>query len=453
MSKQELCARYDEMMRVLVAERMPFRHELWTVEEARTYFREEQWDDAAALLSTCRETKVSLVSCGVVYALDNGPMLADTGAVQGVHVVPHPDGLLLDFGGLVRGQIPGIVGADMDPVEQEQACPRFAGEMARAHQEWLAAMGVTSVGAYNELCVSGQLEQLVRVAEGFHEKQLSRVADTIAARSDAIRVIAIAGPSSSGKTTLIKRLTVQLLVNGIRPVELSLDDYYVDREHTPRDEGGAYDFEALEALDLGRFQDDLARLLRGERVRLPRYDFTVGRSLSAGGREIALGAGDVLLLEGIHGLNPTLIGGAARPEQVYSLFVHPATTLAFDRLTVVAASELRLLRRIVRDRHARGNLAADSILRWPSVKRGELRHIFPRQLHADTIFDSALVYELSVLKVFAERYLLEVPTAHPAFPTAFRLRELLDRFVSIYPDRVPPTSVLREFIGGSGFEY
>jgi uridine kinase len=314
-------------------------------------------------------------------------------------------------------------------------------------------MGVTSVGAFNDLCVSGQVSQLIRVAEGFHEKRIGRIADEIALARDRLRIIAIAGPSSSGKTTFIKRLNVQLQVAGLNPVGISLDDYYLDRERTPRDARGEYDFEALEALDLPLLQEHVRRLLAGEAVRTARFDFKAGRGSPEGGPAIRLRRGDVLLLEGIHGLNPALLGAIPRGGELFRVFIHPATTLPFDRLHRVSATDVRLLRRIVRDRHARGYSAAENIARWPSVQEGERRHIFPFRGEADAVFDSALVYEPAVLKVYAERYLLEVPGDHPAYGTAWRLRTLIDRFVAIYPDHVPPTSLMREFIGGSGFEY
>ncbi|HET9596955.1 MAG TPA: cyclic nucleotide-binding protein, partial [Anaeromyxobacteraceae bacterium] len=220
-----------------------------------------------------------------------------------------------------------------------------------------------------------------------------------------------------------------------------------------RDEHGEYDFEALEALDVELLQQHVRRLLAGEEVATARYDFLTGRSRPSGGPVIRLAPGDVLMLEGIHGLNPRLLGGIPRQGELFRVFIQPQTTLPFDRLSRTSATDLRLLRRIVRDRHGRGYRADENILRWRSVQRGERRHIFPYQGEADAVFDSALVYEPSVLKVYAERYLLEVPPSSPAYAVAWRLRLLLDRFVTIYPDHVPPTSMLREFIGGSGFEY
>ena len=439
-----LAARLAETMARLAAADAPIRQEHWSIDEATGHFQERGWDDAARLLRIRRQATVRLVSCGELYALSMGPLLPSTGPIRGFSLSPHEEGLALVLG-------------DRDPRRngngaRAPTAPRDV-DMVREHQAWLAAMDVTSVGAFNDWCISGQVSQLIRVAEGFHEKRIGQIADQIAAARDRIRVISIAGPSSSGKTTFIKRLTVQLQIDGVNPVGISVDNYYVDRERTPRDPSGDWDFEALEAIDLALLQEHVRRLLAGETVKTARYDFLTGRSLPEGGPEIALRAGDVLMLEGIHGLNPRLLGEIPGAGQLFRIFVHPATTLPFDRLTRVSATDLRLLRRIVRDRHQRGYRAAENVLRWPSVQAGEREHIFPFQREADVIFDSALIYEPAVLKVYAERYLLEVPPSHPAYPTAHRLRYLVDRFVSIYPDHVPPTSLLREFIGGSGFEY
>ncbi|MDP1823653.1 MAG: cyclic nucleotide-binding domain-containing protein [Archangium sp.] len=428
-----------EMQR-LAATAVPIRREHWTVDEAREHFLSRGWGEAAQLLQSTRQGTVPLISCGRVYALSLGPMLADTRELTGFSLKRHEAGLLLDLGG-------------RDPRQNGVSLPRRDAGMEGEHREWLGAMGVNSVGGFNQLCVSGQVVQLLRVAEGFHEKHISRIADTIAASRDRLRLIAIAGPSSSGKTTFIKRLTVQLQINGLNPMGLSLDDYYVDREKTVKDEHGEYDFEALEALNLELLQDHVRRLLAGETVKMAKYDFKTGKSAPSGGTELSLKPGDLLLMEGIHGLNPGLLGTIPRNDQLFRVFVHPATSLPFDRLSRVSPTDLRLLRRIVRDRHGRGYSAAENIARWPSVLAGERKHIFPFHSEADVVFDTALIYEPSVLKVYAERYLLEVPADHPSFATAFRLRHLVDRFVAIYPDHVPPTSIIREFIGGSGFEY
>lgn len=443
----DLAERIARAMARHAAADAPYRLEYWATDEARAWFQQRGWADAVKLLRLRRQATVRLVSCGECYALSMGPLLPSTGLVEGFTLAPHAEGLALGLGPRdprTRGRPappPGGPAKDHD------------GDMVGEHQRWLAAMGVDSVGALSELCIDGRVSQLIRVAEGFHEKRISRIADQIAAARDRIRIISIAGPSSSGKTTFIKRLTVQLQIDGVNPVALSLDDYYVDREKTPRDEKGEWDFEALEALDLARLQGDVRRLLAGEVVRTPRYDFQAGVSRPDGGHELQLRPGDALMLEGIHGLNPRLLGAIPAAGELFRVFVHPATSLPFDRLTRVSTTDLRLLRRIVRDRHQRGYKAAENIARWPSVQAGERAHIFPFQHEADAVFDSSLVYEPAVLKIYAERYLLEVPPDHPAYPTAHRLRYLVDRFVSIHPEHVPPTSLVREFIGGSGFEY
>lgn len=437
----------------IVRERVPFREELWTIDEAKAQFRRQGWVGTESLLSASRSSAVNLVSCGEVQALSLGPTLEATGQLGGMALLAHPQGWLLDYGRLLRPHLPAGESQSIESLEHEVRAPRFSSAMSEAHTEWLAAMGVDSVGAFNELCVRGEVSRLVRVAEGFHEKQISVIADAIAARRDRIKVISIAGPSSSGKTTFIKRLSVQLEINGLRPMPISLDDYYVDRDQSPRDEAGGYDFESLYALNLELLHDHLRRLARGELVTTARYDFLTGKSLPSSGPTLQLQRGDVLLLEGIHGLNPALTGDAIASDVVFRVFIHPATTLPLDRLSCVPAADLRLLRRIVRDRHGRGYKASENINRWSSVRRGELAWIYPFMAHADVVFDSALAYEPAVLKVFADRYLLEVSRDDPAFATAHRLRRLVDQFVAIYPDHVPPTSIAREFIGGSGFEY
>jgi uridine kinase len=443
-----LAERIGAAMRKLAALDAPFRLEFWATDEAQKWFRERGWDDAARLLRIRRQATVRLVSCGEVYALSMGPLLPSTGRLRGFRLLPNDEGLALEL-----GKVDPRNGGGRAAAPPPAPPGRRAVDMPAEHLRWLAAMGVTSVGAFNELCISGQVSQLIRVAEGFQEKRVGQIADEIAAARDRIRVISIAGPSSSGKTTFIKRLTVQLHIDGVNPVGVSLDDYYVDRDKTPRAPSGDWDFEALEALDLPLLQEHVRRLLAGEAVKTARYDFLTGRSDPGGGPTIQLRPGDVLVLEGIHGLNPRLLADIPPAGALYRIFIHPATTLPFDRLTRVSATDLRLLRRIVRDRHQRGYSAAANILRWPSVQDGEREHIFPFHGEADAVFDTALIYEPAVLKVYAERYLLEVPQDHPAYPTAHRLRHLVDRFVSIYPDHVPPTSLIREFIGGSGFEY
>lgn len=429
------------------------REELWTTDEAEAHFRAHGDHQTASLLATRREATVPLVTCGETYAYRTGPVVGRASALDEVHFREHPDGLLVDLGERVRSLAWGGEHAAELSIELEATTPRFGGDMAKMHVGWLRGMGVRCVGDFNKKCVSGAVDEIIRVAEGFHEKRIGEIADDIAAGIGHLRIICIAGPSSSGKTSFIKRLMVQLQIHGIVPFNVSLDDYYVDRERTPRDESGELDFEAPDAIDGRLLREHVAALLGGAEVRTAKYDFRTGKSQPTGGHTRSLDERGLLVLEGIHGLNASLLEGVANDDIIRRIFIHPATTLAFDRLTQLDPADLRLIRRIVRDRHQRGFSAADNIMRWASVRRGEALHIYPNLARADAVFDSSLAYELSVLKVYAERYLLEVEPGHNAYPTAHRLRQLLDHFVTIYPDHVPSTSIVREFIGGSSFDY
>lgn len=455
----QLAADLERAMTQLVGDDCGLREEWWTVDEAREHFDREGWGEAAELLSTWRDRAVPLVSYGKVYALSPGPLVPRTGLLSGSSILTDEAGLLLVYGDAVASSSGNSVPPPRSsrfpaPIttraEQARAVSRQTAAMTSSHERWLSALDVRSVGAFNRACINGRVKELILVSEGDQEKRIGTIADRIAESS--AKVVCIAGPSASGKTTFIRRLRVQLRVNGIRPVGISLDDYYVDREDTPRDADGELDYESFDALRHDLFRDHLARLLEGKRVRTARYDFPSGKSLPEGGVNLELAPNDVLMLEGIHGLNPRLLpkDGSAEPFRVFAC---PLAQLPFDRAGRVYSSDVRLIRRIVRDRHHRGYNAAANIARWPSVRAGERKHIFPYQSFADAVFDSSLIYELSVLRVYAERYLLEVPHDDPAYTTAHRLLALLDRFVAIYPDHVPPTSILREFIGDSGFEY
>jgi len=449
----------EARMQQLAAEDRPLRDELWTLDEARAHLDEAADRAGVELLRTWRQPAIPLGSYGRVYAPVSGPLLPSTGSLTGFRVVVDDGALLLVYGSHGSQATPPPSQSDdarhsrppPAPLLEEALRASFhARKMTKEPQRWLSSLGTSTVGELNRACIDGDVSELIRVAEGFQEKRVSRIADAI--RVAGARVVSIAGPSSSGKTTFIKRLSVQLRVDGLKPHGISLDDYYVDREQNPRDEHGEYDFEAFEALRVDLLGEHLGRLLSGESVHTAHYDFQTGQSLSSGGPELSMGQGGILLLEGLHALNPRLLADIA-PDGIFRVFICPLAQLPLDRLQRVHASDVRLLRRIVRDRHGRGTTPADNIARWPAVRRGEQKHIFPYQQHADAVFDSSLIYELSVLRVYAERYLLEVPQDHPSYTTAFRLLGLLERFVSVYPDHVPPTSLLREFIGGSGFEY
>lgn len=444
----DLAAELEAVVTRIIAADQPFLTERVSVEEAVDRLARQGWTDAVDSLRTWRDSTVPMVTLGSSSSVATGPALPSAAPIGTLHLAVQDGSLLLRWGDPPNGT--GAASGDGDAgLRTVQAAKRAS----RLTRQWAKALGVSSVGAFNERCIGRDVSQIIRVSESFHEKYITQIADDIASKQDTVRVITIAGPSSSGKTTFIKRLSVQLQVNGIDPVSVSLDNYYVDREATIRDAEGNFDFEAIEALDLELLHRDLQALARGERVKLARFDFPRGKSIPAGGPEVLLEAGTVLMLEGIHGLNPRIVGGTFHKDETYRVFINAMTALPFDRATHFNVSDLRLLRRIVRDRHHRATDAAETIARWPSVRRGELIHIFPYFTEADVVFDSALIYEPSVLKVYADRYLLEVPRNHPSYATAFRLRHLIDRFVTIYPDHVPQTSLLREFIGGSGFDY
>lgn len=321
------------------------------------------------------------------------------------------------------------------------------------YQSWVEIMGVPPVGQLNSKVLAGDASELIKIAEAFHENKLAQVAGCVAEanRERGVRLVLISGPSSSGKTTFAKRLGVQLRVLGLNPVLISLDDYFVDREKTPRDENGEYDYEALEAIDLEQFNDHLKRLERGESVDIPRYDFISG-TRQWHDNPLQLDERSVLIVEGIHGLNPALTPGVPESRK-FKIYVSCFTSVALDNVSRIATSDNRLLRRLTRDYRTRGNDALSTLARWESVRRGEEKHIFPYQENADVMFNSSLFYEISVLRRFAEPILREVPDTVPEYGEAKRMLKFLDNFIPISPEEIPPTSLLREFIGGSSFKY
>ena len=321
------------------------------------------------------------------------------------------------------------------------------------YQSWVEIMGVPTVGQLNSKVLAGDASELIKIAEAFHENKLAQVAGCVAEanRERGVRLVLISGPSSSGKTTFAKRLGVQLRVLGLNPVLISLDDYFVDREKTPRDENGEYDYEALEAIDLEQFNDHLKRLERGESVDIPRYDFISG-TRQWHDNPLQLDERSVLIVEGIHGLNPALTPGVPDSRK-FKIYVSCFTSVALDNVSRIATSDNRLLRRLTRDYRTRGNDALSTLARWESVRRGEEKHIFPYQENADVMFNSSLFYEISVLRRFAEPILREVPDTVPEYGEAKRMLKFLDNFIPISPEEIPPTSLLREFIGGSSFKY
>jgi len=439
---EEDLARLDQRMRELVAEDLPLRVEQVSLGEAREVFSSLGLPDKLLLLKTCWEPFISLTRFGEFCDIHHYPVAPSTGYLTSFQLVHQPPGLILRFP--PRGRLA--------PVRAYQHTAKLF-KTYRETRAWNEILGVENVGQLNALCINGESGELIRVAEGLHEKKVAQIADLISSDSDRVKLVLIAGPSASGKTTFSKRLSLQLLVNGIRPVALSMDNFYVNRTETPRGADGNYDFEAIEAIDLALFNEVLAGLLRGEEVLSPRFDFQTGQRRPRDlWQPIRLGPGQVLVVEGIHGLNDRLTV-AVPNAQKFKVYVSALTQLCIDDHNRIFTSDSRFLRRIVRDRRYRGYSAAQTIESWPRVRQGEMKHIFPFQEQADLMFNSALVYEQAALRPYAERYLLEVPQDHPSFVDAYRLLKFVSHFVPLYDESVPQISILREFIGGSGFKY
>lgn len=323
-------------------------------------------------------------------------------------------------------------------------------EIFREHHHWQEIMELRTAGDFNEMVRKGQATNLINVSEALQEKKLTEIADEIASRKD-VKLVLLAGPSSSGKTTTCKRLSIQLLANGIKPLQISLDDYFVDREHTPKDDKGEYDYESIYALNLKLINDQFNTLFHGEEIELPKYDFQTGRSEKSG-QKLRMQPNNVLVVEGIHALNPELT--AQIPEaQKYRVYVSALTTILLDDHNYIPTTDNRLLRRIIRDYKYRGVNAQETIHRWPSVRAGENKWIFPYQENADVMFNSAMLFELAVIKQQAEPLLEQVPENCEEYSEAYRLRKFLKYFQPIPNRDIPPTSLLREFLGGSSFKY
>ena len=320
----------------------------------------------------------------------------------------------------------------------------------KEHHQWQSILGLRTIGDLNDVIEKGGSSQLIQVSEALQEKKIARIADEIAQRK-GIRMVLIAGPSSSGKTTTCKRLSVQLVTNSIKPVPISLDDYFLDRDKTPRDEKGEYDFEHLHALNLPLLNEQMNALFNGEEIELPRYNFQLGRS-EMSGRHLRLSDDEILVVEGIHALNPELMSQVPQ-HQIYRVYASALTTLLLDNHNYIPTTDNRLLRRIIRDYKYRGVSAVETIRRWPSVRAGENKWIFPFQENADAMFNTAMLFELAVIKAQAEPLLEQVPENVPEYCEAYRLRKFLNYIKPIPADQIPPTSLLREFLGGSSFKY
>ena len=429
-------AQIETRMRALVADDIPIQRETMRIEDAIANARAQGDSGQAFLLeqSERKEVRVHVLRNVKHYFL--GRMLApSTGYLKYFAVRNFPPGFLLQFPGRHRP-------TSLEPIKHS---PKITA-VFREYGQWLDLLGVPDTASLNEDLDASRSREIVLVAEAFHAQKIAEIASTIVNSQNRIRLITIAGPSSSGKTTFARRLTIQLLANGLRPFPLSLDDYFVSREETPRDETGEFDYENLHALDLDLFNQHLLALTNGERVSLPKYNFETGeREL---GHTVQLSSNHVLLIEGIHGLNPNLVTQIS-PDQIFRIYVSALTQLKLDRLNRVATSDTRLVRRIVRDARGRGYTARETIARWESVRRGEERNIFPYQEQADVMFNSALVYELALLKPFAEPLLRQVEPGTTEYVEARRLLTFMEWFHPCDASLVPEDSILREFIGGS----
>ena len=324
-------------------------------------------------------------------------------------------------------------------------------EIFQEHKNWARILDVDTVANLNEYTLQKKGGYIIKISEALHEKKIAEIANKIHERNGDIRVVLVAGPSASGKTTFSKRLGVQLAVNGLRPFQISLDDYFIDREHTPRDEQGNFDFEAIEAIDIEFFNEQLLELLKGKEVQLPKFDFYRGQRFMNGDR-LRLRTGDILIVEGIHGMNPHLLPRIGE-KNTFKIFISALTQISMDEQTHISTSDNRLIRRIIRDSKYRGYPAAETIKRWPSVRRGEEKNIFPYQENADVMFNSATLYELGVLKKYADPLLKLVLENQREYMESMRLLKFLSFFKPIDDEEIPPTSLLREFLGGSSFLY
>jgi uridine kinase len=427
-------AAIEARMREIVEADEPIVKSQVPLGEAIELFRQRGEDDKVLLLAHRRKDYLVLYRLRGLSSYFHGYMVPSTGYLRYFALHHYPPGFILRF--------PRRRSTELEPVVEY---PKLLA-VFREYGHTLRLLGVEGVGALNQAIQAGRTNEIILVAEALHEQRIAHIAEEIAAQRGRVWLVLIAGPSSSGKTTFAKRLAVQLLAHGIRPVAISLDDYFVDRELTPRDEQGNYNFEALGAVDLRLFNRHLQELRAGQEVQLPRYNFLTGKREA--GETIRLGADHILLVEGIHGLNPNLVPDLP-PECIYRIYVSALTQLNMDRHNRVSTTDTRLLRRIVRDARTRGYSAADTIARWESVHRGEREYIFPYQENADVMFNSALVYELSVLKPLAEPLLLQIEPGKPGHMEAKRLLAFLQWFEPMPVEPIPDNSILREFVGGS----
>ncbi len=430
----------ERKMRELVARDIPIATQWWSYEDAIAYFRNNGQEDTLLLLELTNEPRIALNECSGFRDLHVTPLVPSTGVLRTFELRPYDEGFLLRY----------------PRKENPDEIPEFADDpllykITDDSRRRSAVLGVSSVGALNRINAPKKVKDYITVAESLMTKNVAEIADQVAARRDTAKVVLIAGPSSSGKTTTSKKLSIQLRVLGFEPMVIGLDDYFVDRTRTPRDENGEFDFECLEALDVDYLNEQLLELFAGGEVELPSFDFKSGERRPSGKR-LKLGERTILIMEGIHGLNDRLTPRIPR-EQKFKIYVSALTQINLDEHNRISTTDNRLIRRMVRDNQFRGRSALETIRMWPSVQRGERLHIFPFQNGADAALNSALDYELGVLKVYAEPILRSVKTMDPEYCEAKRLLNFLAFFAPIPAQYVPQDSLVREFIGESSFKY
>jgi len=426
-------------MQDIIAAKMPIRRYEVPTEEAVKMFQTKGDMAKVKLLKSYGRLYTTYYQIDDYVDYYYGSLLTNTSQIYLFGLEKYFDGLLL--------RIPSLKNPKVLPEMTHQ--DKMFG-IFKEHHQWQDIIGVRTVGDFNELVDHGAATDVINVSEALQEKKISEIADEIASRK-GVKLVLLAGPSSSGKTTTCKRLSIQLLANGIRPLQISLDDYFVDREHTPKDENGEYDYESIYALNLKLINEQFTKLFRGEEVELPKYDFQTGKSKPSG-KKLKMQPNNVLVVEGIHALNPELTSEIPE-KQKFRVYVSALTTILLDDHNYIPTTDNRMLRRIIRDYKYRGVTAQETIHRWPSVRAGENKWIFPYQENADAMFNSAMLFELAVIKQQAEPLLEQVPESCEEYSEAYRLKKFLD-YIRPIPNRdIPPTSLLREFLGGSSFHY
>jgi uridine kinase len=433
---QKDLSRLKNRMQELVDNDLPIHKERMPVEEASQYFAQKGWHDKIRLLQTRHKDYLTLYTLHTTKDYMQGYMVPSTGYLKLFDVTHYGDGYVLQYP--LRTQY--------DALQAPVAYPKLVAVFDE-YRDWMRALDVYDVGKLNVICNTPKMQELILVSEALHEQRIAQIATTIDQKRDQIRLISVSGPSSSGKTTFAKRLAIQLRAHGRRLMTLSLDNFFINRQETPRDEEGDYDYESLYALDLQLFNSILSKLIKGQEATLPKYNFYTGmREL---GETLSISQDTLIIVEGIHGLNPELVTAISQ-QQIFRVYVSALTQLNLDHHNRVPTTDTRLLRRIVRDAAHRGYIAADTITRWPKVRRGEHKWIFPYQENADILFNSALVYELAVLKPLAEPLLLQIEPGRPPHREAKRLLSFLQWFQPLQNnDVIPDNSILREFMGGS----